>query len=236
MLPDLSSPCLEHAPLPVATLEGTTHLVRYVNPAFCRLIDKSQERAHEKAVLRNLAGKERMPDAPRPHLSDGMIRKLHGAGTLQPSTRVLVLHDVAGDGGRAHDGRRDSGDRDHAALRKSARDERGVAAQFAVAAAEVTSSRQSSNTWILLWSRRRRFTITAYRWPSRAAICDRKRPNMAVIHSLSCKDGRARSTTKWSAALFCKQSLRYTRFEVWDRTRFVHRHKGIIVSVASAAK
>jgi hypothetical protein len=156
-----------------------------------------------------------MPDAPRPHLSDGMIRKLHGAGTLQPSTRVLVLHDVVGDGERAHGGRRDSGDRDHAAPRKSARDERGVAA---------TSSRQYSNTWILLWSRRRRFTITASRWPGSAAICDRKRPNMAVIHSLSRQDDRARSTTKWSAALFCKQSPRYTGFEVWDRTRFVHRH------------
>jgi nitrogen-specific signal transduction histidine kinase len=28
--------------LPVATLEGTTHVVRYVNPAFCRLIDKAK--------------------------------------------------------------------------------------------------------------------------------------------------------------------------------------------------
>jgi hypothetical protein len=30
---------------------------------------------------------------------------------------------------------------------------------------------------------------------------------------------------KQSVALFCKQPLRYTGFEVWDRTRFVHRHK-----------
>jgi two-component sensor histidine kinase len=42
MLPDLSSACLEHAPLPMATLEGTEHIVRYVNPAFCRLIDKAR--------------------------------------------------------------------------------------------------------------------------------------------------------------------------------------------------
>jgi signal transduction histidine kinase len=41
--PDLRSLCLaltEHAPLPMATVEGATHLVRYVNPAFCRLMDK----------------------------------------------------------------------------------------------------------------------------------------------------------------------------------------------------
>jgi two-component sensor histidine kinase len=40
---DLSSLCLaitEHAPLPMATLEGANHIVRYVNPAFCRLMDK----------------------------------------------------------------------------------------------------------------------------------------------------------------------------------------------------
>jgi two-component sensor histidine kinase len=42
MLPELSSRCLEHAPLPMATLEGTEHIVRYVNPAFCRLIDKAR--------------------------------------------------------------------------------------------------------------------------------------------------------------------------------------------------
>jgi PAS domain-containing protein len=43
VLPDLSSPCLEHAPLPIATVEGATHVVRYVNPAFCRLIDKTKD-------------------------------------------------------------------------------------------------------------------------------------------------------------------------------------------------
>jgi PAS domain S-box-containing protein len=41
--PDLPSVCLaitEHAPLPIATVDGATHIVRYVNPAFCRLVDK----------------------------------------------------------------------------------------------------------------------------------------------------------------------------------------------------
>ena len=37
---ELSSGCLEHAPLPMATVEGATHIVRYVNPAFCRLTTK----------------------------------------------------------------------------------------------------------------------------------------------------------------------------------------------------
>jgi len=39
--PDLSSHSLaitEHAPLPMATVEGATHQVRYANPAFCQLM------------------------------------------------------------------------------------------------------------------------------------------------------------------------------------------------------
>ena len=39
--PDLSSPSLaitEHAPLPMATVEGSSHRVRYANPAFCQLM------------------------------------------------------------------------------------------------------------------------------------------------------------------------------------------------------
>jgi len=43
ILADLSSPYLEHAPLPMATVEGATHLVRYINPAFCRLVDKAED-------------------------------------------------------------------------------------------------------------------------------------------------------------------------------------------------
>ena len=44
--PDLSSLCVaivEHSPLPMATLEGASHVVCYVNPAFCRLMDKPTE-------------------------------------------------------------------------------------------------------------------------------------------------------------------------------------------------
>ena len=41
--PDRSGPILEHAPIPMATVEGATHLVRYINPAFCRLIGKAAD-------------------------------------------------------------------------------------------------------------------------------------------------------------------------------------------------
>src|SRR5688572_2692366 len=37
------SQCLEHAPLPMATVEGAGHTVRHVNSAFCRLLEKPEE-------------------------------------------------------------------------------------------------------------------------------------------------------------------------------------------------
>jgi two-component sensor histidine kinase len=43
MSPELSNRYLEHAPLPMATVEGPVHIVRYVNPAFCRLIETARE-------------------------------------------------------------------------------------------------------------------------------------------------------------------------------------------------
>ena len=33
----------EHSPLPTAVLEGATHIIRYVNPAFCRLVARQSE-------------------------------------------------------------------------------------------------------------------------------------------------------------------------------------------------
>jgi two-component sensor histidine kinase len=42
MPPNLSSRWLEHAPSPMATVEGATHLVRDVNAAFCRLVNKAR--------------------------------------------------------------------------------------------------------------------------------------------------------------------------------------------------
>jgi two-component sensor histidine kinase len=42
-LSELSSGCFDHSPLPMVTVEGATHIVRYVNPAFCRLTDKTSD-------------------------------------------------------------------------------------------------------------------------------------------------------------------------------------------------
>jgi PAS domain-containing protein len=44
--PELSSLCFfmtDRAPMPMAALEGANHTVRYANPAFCRLVDKTKE-------------------------------------------------------------------------------------------------------------------------------------------------------------------------------------------------
>jgi PAS domain S-box-containing protein len=40
---ELSSAWLEHAPSPMATVEGATHAVRDINPAFCRLIGRTRD-------------------------------------------------------------------------------------------------------------------------------------------------------------------------------------------------
>ncbi|HEX2815573.1 MAG TPA: PAS domain-containing protein, partial [Phenylobacterium sp.] len=41
--PKLSSSWLEHAPAPMATVEGATHRVTDINAAFCRLIGKARD-------------------------------------------------------------------------------------------------------------------------------------------------------------------------------------------------
>jgi signal transduction histidine kinase len=53
--PDLWSLYLEHAPSPMATVKGTTHIVRYVNAAFCRLMDKSPEQLVGKPICEMLS-------------------------------------------------------------------------------------------------------------------------------------------------------------------------------------
>jgi len=42
-LPSLCRPILESSPMPIAAVEGASHIVRYINPAFCRLIGKTAE-------------------------------------------------------------------------------------------------------------------------------------------------------------------------------------------------
>jgi signal transduction histidine kinase len=58
---DLSSLCFavtERAPLPMATVEGTSRVVRYVNPAFCRLIDRPAEQLVGKLFCEMLTEKD----------------------------------------------------------------------------------------------------------------------------------------------------------------------------------
>ena len=40
---DLCHSLMERSPMPMAELEGVGHVMRYVNPAFCRLVGKSTE-------------------------------------------------------------------------------------------------------------------------------------------------------------------------------------------------
>jgi two-component sensor histidine kinase len=47
----LTLPDLDHAPFPLATVEGETHIVRYINPAFCRLIDKAKEEVEGRPIF-----------------------------------------------------------------------------------------------------------------------------------------------------------------------------------------
>jgi two-component system CheB/CheR fusion protein len=58
---DLPSLCLaitEHAPLPIAMVEGATHIVRYANPAFCRLMDEPAEKLIGKPLSELLPEKD----------------------------------------------------------------------------------------------------------------------------------------------------------------------------------
>ncbi len=59
MPPDLSGPCLDHAPLPMATLDGATHIARYVNPAFCRLVNKANDELVGKRFREMLPGQDK---------------------------------------------------------------------------------------------------------------------------------------------------------------------------------
>ena len=59
---DWASLCLaviERAPLPMAALEGERHLVRSANPAFCRLLDQSEEQLVGKLFYEILPDKSR---------------------------------------------------------------------------------------------------------------------------------------------------------------------------------
>ncbi len=56
--PCLVSSLIEHAPLPMAAVEGPLHIVRHVNPAFCRLLDKPVEQILGTAIHELLPAKD----------------------------------------------------------------------------------------------------------------------------------------------------------------------------------
>lgn len=59
--PDLPELCLavtEHSPLPIATVDGATHIVRYANPAFCHLMRKPAEQLVGKPLSALLPEKD----------------------------------------------------------------------------------------------------------------------------------------------------------------------------------
>ena len=69
MPPGLSA-CLDHAPLPMAAVEGTAHTVCYVNAAFCRLVDKTSDELVGKPLIGMLAElDECLPMLDRVHLT-----------------------------------------------------------------------------------------------------------------------------------------------------------------------
>jgi signal transduction histidine kinase len=60
--PDLSSLCFfmaEQAPMPMAAVEGAKHTMRYANPAFCRLVDKTEEQLVGKPFSEILPEKDK---------------------------------------------------------------------------------------------------------------------------------------------------------------------------------
>ena len=50
VLPELCHSLMERAPVPMAELEGAGHVIRYVNPAFCRLVGKVRKRLMGKPI------------------------------------------------------------------------------------------------------------------------------------------------------------------------------------------
>jgi PAS domain S-box-containing protein len=58
-LPTLCHAITEHAPLPMVTVEGATHKIRYANPAFCQLVNKPSEELVGKRLSELLAERDK---------------------------------------------------------------------------------------------------------------------------------------------------------------------------------
>jgi nitrogen-specific signal transduction histidine kinase len=75
LLSDLSSHCFDHSPLPMATVEGATDIVRYVNAAFCRLADQTSGQ---------LVGRSFCAMMPNPGECMALLNRIYRTG--QPET------------------------------------------------------------------------------------------------------------------------------------------------------
>src|ERR1035438_7523871 len=80
LLSDLSGHCFDHSPLPMATVEGTTDIVRYVNPAFCRLSDQTCEQ------LVGTSFRARMPDSGE---CKALLERIYRSGQPETYTKVI---------------------------------------------------------------------------------------------------------------------------------------------------
>lgn len=79
-LPDLSGlgrAITEHAPLPMAAVEGADHIVRYANPAFCRLMGRAAE---------ELLGKPFAEAMPEKDKCLALLDRVYGTGTAESYT------------------------------------------------------------------------------------------------------------------------------------------------------
>ena len=56
---------MERSPVPMAELEGPSHIMRYVNPAFCRLHGKSKAALTGKPFAETMEDKNRCLGIPR---------------------------------------------------------------------------------------------------------------------------------------------------------------------------
>ncbi len=59
--PDVSALCLavtEHSPLPIATVDGATHIIRYANPAFCTMMGQTSAQIVGKPLCQLLPEKD----------------------------------------------------------------------------------------------------------------------------------------------------------------------------------
>jgi two-component sensor histidine kinase len=79
MLSDLSSHCFDLSPMPVVTVEGATDIMRYANPAFCRLADQTSDQ---------LVGTPFCAMMPDPEECKALLDRIYRTG--QPETHTKL--------------------------------------------------------------------------------------------------------------------------------------------------